>query len=800
MNDREALKLMDTIKSINIEGEQTQVSSDITTDRSLYKATSIKPIVSEMGSAYTAQNNITVESIPGSHEVSDIHEVDYSYINTLKKPFYIKSFQVTPANTVGQNVFTLNLPSDYFAANHVLQNIGNTFKSFRGDFHLLISIQGTPLALGALAAIVTYGSYTGSYVSQASTLQNAYYKHHAILDYSDNSNTTDLVIPFRYMRNAVDPFATVHSVRFTPIVALAGQTAITVTISAFVENPVFRFLRPVIAPTLRETQGLISVTNINNTMRDVIDSTLPTNLTGDTIDINPSMMDAIPIPTNPNPFLVKYNSMNNANNPFPIERPLLNSGSQRISDRHTFGTTMDEMSIKSITQKEHFHTSFNISTATAVNSTIFASYVTPCMFWRANAAQPVTPLDSLTSEFKYWRGGLKFKLRFYMNRFQSCKLYAAMFYKDTEPSVLVDFSTSHGVVLDIGGDQREVEVEIPYNAETAWLYCPKRPGEDLTVLTTQNVSLGKFALYAITPLISPEGSPTNIICHVTLSASDDFEYATYASSSGATQSIMLSKESTRTPNDITDVITSVKIPMKKYTKRANHRSTAPVKDYDMIAGIINPMQTWNDYDAEGPWTTGKVLLSKPFYKRVPLANLFNAIRGGQTVRIETEIARTQKEIMSNYHSWVPFCVWVNGPQVNTTAAVYGPLLSEALSQYYLEEWNSSVAPSTPYHIQPINPTVFTEGTKAIFEVDCSFLRIAKYALTSPSGTQQSHGLLMWGWYNPIKDESDRTGEIQVYSQVFQKLSDDARHGLAEVTGLSMVPKPYWDAALQPVIT
>lgn len=802
MEEQNINNLIDTIKSIKTVGEQKQLSSTFSTDRSLYQATPIKPIVSEMGSAYTAQNNLTVENIPSSADVTDIHEVDYSYINTLKKPFYIRSFQITPANTIGQNVLTLNLPADYFAANHVLQNIGNTFRSFRGDIHLLISVQGTPLALGAMAAVVSYGANIGTYSSATTSLQNAYYRHHAILDYSDNSNTTDLVIPFRFLRNAIDPFNTAHTVRFMPIVALAGQTAITVTISAFVENPVFRFLRPVTAPILRQTQGLITVTNINNTMNDIIDSTLPFNLTGDTLDINPSMMDAVPIPTNPNPFLIKYNSMNNANNPQPIERPMLNSGAQRISDKNTFGTTMDEMSIKSLTQKEHFHTSFNISAATAVNSTIFATYVTPCMFWKANASQPVTPLDVLTQEFKYWRGGLKYKLRFYMNRFQSCKIYAAMFYKDSEPTVLSDFSTSHGVVLDIGGDQREVEIEIPYNAETPWLFCPVRPGQDLSVTdaSTQRYALGKLALYAITPLISPEGSPTNITCHVTISTSDDFEYASYTSTTGSTQAIMLSKESTRTPNDITDVITSVKLPMKKYTKRSNFRTEHELSTVRLAASIYNPMQTWNDYAAEGPWATTSATMIKPFQKRVPLANLFNAIRGGQTLRIETEIARLQPEIMATYHNWVPFCIWLNGPNINSNAVTYGPMILDTLQVYFLNEWAGSEVPPTPYTIQPVNPTVYQEGTKAVFEVDCSYLRTDKYALTSPSGTMQTHGLLVCGWFNPINSpEGEEKGKIQIYTQMFQKLSDDARHGLAEATNFQMIPAQYWDAAIIPVI-
>jgi hypothetical protein len=801
MDNDNTQEILDAVTSINKPGSQTQTTTNLTTTNSLFNSSSLKPVVDQMGSAYTAQNNVTIESIPHQMSQMDIHEVDYSYVNTLKKPFYLRSFQITSANTVGQNVSTLNLPADYFAANHVLQNIGNTFKSFRGDFHLLISVQGTPLASGALAAIVTYSQYTGSYTSTTSSLQNAYYRHHAILDYSDNSNTTDLVVPFRWSRNAIDPFLTAHSVRFSPIVPLAGQTSITVTISAFVENPVFRFLRPQTSTFVsRTTQGLINITSINNTMRDIIDSTLPTNLTGDTVDITPKMMDDIPIPTNPTPMIVKFNSMNNANNPHAIERPTLMSGAQRISDQYTYGTSMDEMSIKSLTQKDNYHASFDILTTSPVNSTLFATYVTPCSYWRTTATQTVTTIDRLTSLMKYWRGGLKFKFRFYMNRFQSVKLYAAMFYKDSEPSILSDFSTSHGVVLDIGGDQREVEIEIPYNAETAWLFCPVRLGQDFTADNTQRYVLGKLALYTMTPLISPTGSPTSITCHVTMSTSDDFEYASYMSSSGTAQAITLSTPSERTKNDIVDVVPSTKVLMKKYTKRSNYRTIASMNTFGLVANVMNPFQAWSDVTPEGPYDSGRVTLYKPFLRRIPLADMFQGVRGGYTVRIETAYARDYRSDTNPQSVWLPFCLWLNGPNEPTTAAVYGPLIAQTLEKYYLTDWNDSTnVTSTPFIIQPINPTVNTEGSPVVFEVDCPYLHTNKFGLLSPSPTQQIHGLLVWGWYNPTSGEIQGETPAQFYSQVFQKISDDTRLGLAESANYVMTAQPSWDAAILPVV-
>lgn len=810
MSEKEVQLIMDTVKSVNLTNEQTQVTTTIPSVDSLYKNQPLKPVVDQMGSAYTAQNNITIENISHSPDVTDVTDVDYSYINTVKKPYYVKTFQVTSANTVGSNIYTMNLPGDYFAANHVLQNVGATFKSFRGDFHMLISVQGTPLTVGALAAVVTYGTYQGNYGSATESLNNIYYRQHAIIDYSDNSNTVDLVIPFRHYKNGIDPFQSCHSVRFTPLVQLAGQTSVTITVSMFVENPVFRFLRP--KPTTfadvfegdegRQTQGFINITNINNTMNDLIDSTLPMNLTGDTLDINPSMMDDVPIPTNPQPMLVKYNSINNTNNPFPVERATLQPGAQRIADKYTYGTQIDEMAIQSICKKDNFVKRFDILTTTPVNNPIYATYVTPCTYWIAAASQHVNPMSYITSQLKFWRGGLKYKFRFYMNRFQSVKLYAAMFYKtDAEPTVVSDFSTSHGVVLDIGGDKREVEIEIPYNAETPWLFCPVRLGQDLTTGQADYYSLGKLVLYSMTPLVSPTGSPTSITCDVTVSVCDDFEYAAHATSNGTAQAITLSKPSVRTPNDIVDIIPSTKTIMKKYTKRINHRQRVDMSKFKLVADANNVVRDWNSYSMEGPTSLNQCVMTYPYSAQLPFSRLFNATRGGRTFRIEMTAAPEQPDSIMNHYALVPFCVYINGPFTNADWNQWAPEILESLQRYFITDWlqdNNTV--TTPYVIQPINPTVITNGTKVVYEVDCPYQGVNKYHPTSPAGTRQVNGILIWGWYSPVVNDIPETF-YQFHTQVYSKLSDDARFGLAEIGSVFIQPQTFgnWDSQLVPSI-
>jgi hypothetical protein len=253
-------------------------------------------------------------------------------------------------------------------------------------------------------------------------------------------------------------------------------------------------------------------------------------------------------------------------------------------------------------------------------------------------------------------------------------------------------------------------------------------------------------------------------------------------------------------NDIVDVVPSTKVLMKKYAKRSNYRTVASMNTYSLVANVMNPFQTWTDVAAEGPFDSGRVTLYKPFYNRLPLADVFEGARGGYTVRIETSYARDYRADTNPQSVWLPFCLWLNGPNESTTGAVYGPLIAQTLEKYYLNDWNDSTnVTSTPYIIQPINPTVNKEGSPVVFEVDCPYQHIYKYGLMSPAPTQQIHGLLVWGWYNPTSGEIQGETPAQFYSQVFQKISDDTRLGLAESANYVMTAQPSWDAAILPVV-
>jgi hypothetical protein len=786
-------QLLGAIKSSKIQDSKHPEETILDSKGAFTVNTPLNPIVEQTGSAYTAQNNILVNNIPHEPDLYDTNDSYFDYVTTTKKPYHIKTFSIDTQST-GHLFYTLNLPADYFAANHVLQNVGNTFRSFRGDFHILVSVQGSPQASGALVANAHYGGFAGEYSTVRTAQCEMNFKQKVILDYSDNSSTADLIVPFRYNRNGIDPFLTCSSVFFRSYVPLAGVTTVACTITVFVENQKFRFLRPTTSTVLadRLTQGLLNITTINNTMNDVIESTLPMHLEGDSVDITPSLMDAVPIALNPTPMIVKYNSMNNSDNPFPVERMSLKSSAERISDKFTYGTNMDEMNVLELMKRDNYITQLNLSTTTPTNTVAFATYVTPTLIWQNN--QYGSPAEFMASNFKFWRGGLKYKLRFHMNRFQSIKLYAAMFYKDNEPTVLSDWSSSHGVVLDIGGDQREVEISIPYNAETAWLNTPYGAPQDFTTHTVQQYTLGKFAIYTISPLISPAGSPLNITMTVTMSAMDDFEFAAYQPVVSAVQGgVMLSEMSKRTPNDIVDCVPSVKTFLKRYHKFVGRRYKSDINKYKIQAVAIAPGKIATaTADVELP-PYGTTNLNLPYHARMPLAGLYNGFRGGVTVRLAMSYSPLTKSTPTIEKNLIPFCFYLTPDSANYPLIEdYVLSLMPTLNIYLNQDWSTtdSVAP-TPFIVQPLNPLITVSGTEVIFEVDCPYQQVEKYSLTGTRAISYRNGVIVAGFYDPSIGDFGEEVEYSFNYNAYRKLSDDARLGLATIGAFKVAGPSWW---------
>jgi hypothetical protein len=278
------------VASLNIEGSRTLRTEEITSSDSFLTNSPLTSVHTDAGSTVTAQNNLQLADISRVKDQHDLIEMDWNYKMVTSKPFYIGNGVWNSTQGALTNLYTLSFPVDYFLGNSVLTSVGDTFLSIRGDLHLIISMQGTPLASGGV--IVHSESFWNTQAS--AEFYDSFFRQHVILDISDNSSTADYVLPFRWNRNGTDPFSTIASVYVDVLVPLSGMNSVNFTVTAFLENQEFKFIRPIESPpglakrkAIREgrmTQGLLNITNINNTLSQVENATLPSHLTGDSLD------------------------------------------------------------------------------------------------------------------------------------------------------------------------------------------------------------------------------------------------------------------------------------------------------------------------------------------------------------------------------------------------------------------------------------------------------------------------------------------------------------------------------------
>jgi hypothetical protein len=774
--------ILGAIKSTNTQNSQDFATMTLTgSNQGLLNKDPLKSDLTQTGTAIVSQNTVSVRDTSRVKDSTDLVELDWNYKSTTSKPFIVKTGVWTSSQSAGTPLTTFNFPVDYFNTNHVLNQVGNTFLSFRGDLHYVITTLGSPFATGALIASNAYGTIPNF------NRADRYFKPHVILDISDNTTTIDFIVPFKWCRNSCSPFDTATKVRLEILEPLQGLTSANYTITAFLENQEFRFLRPTEEGSFRQTQGLFNFTTISNTLSNIEEANLPMEMAGDQYDIGLGM-DDIGINNNPQSLLVKFNSLNNSSNPHSVEKVSLRARTLAPSTYDTFNSKVDEMSIAHLFQeREHYHTSFDLTTSTASGVQLMNMAVCPNPSVFQNPAL-INAAEYIMTNTKFWRGGMKIKLRFFMNRFQAAKVYVGLFYKAITPSTFADWSSSHGVILDVGGDQREVVVEIPYNAETPWLqtlHC----STDVSLPASRELSIfdyimGQFTVYALTPLVSPEGSPTTITCHVTYSMCEDFQIAGYSTNTRVVQgmdtTVKLSKTSTRTEDNINDTIDSMKDIYRKYElvlTQHNIKLDAPY-----VATVMSPDWLFcGNTNAAGEFVSGDTKWVAPTAPMTMFgARMFHAYRGGVKVRFDVDMYSIQPDQgkvpwPTNY---VPYCIYVNPDTIHfqNGSVTFTNILDNINGSFKcMFDFDSSIVP-TPFEVLPVN-AVTQQGAR-IFEVEIPWQRNTKYLEQDRNFPLYKHfGLLMLVFK---RQHDDGVGENQFDIRVYAKPADDGRYGIAEI--------------------
>jgi hypothetical protein len=790
--------LKDAVESSNIKNSRTLDTVEVGST-SLLTNDSLESTLLQTGTNYATQNNLQLSDVSRTKDDYDLLEIDWNYKNTTSKPFVQDTGAWTTANGFGTHLLTYNFPVDYFTSNHVLRNVGETFLSMRGDLHFVLTVQGSPMVRGALIVYPIYKQGGSIFTPSSDEINSWFFRQHAILDASDNSSTIDIVIPFKHYRNGIDPLDIngIYKVYVTVLVPLSGINSVSYTVTAFLENQEFKFLRPIEATTaVRRTQGLVNITNINNTLSDIENASLPLNMTGDTLTVKG--MDDVGINLNPTAYVAKFNSLNNAKNPHYIEKMALEPSALMLSTKDTFNTTIDEMSVKHIMcEREHFINKFQITTATTVGANIWSVPVCPTIQLTKNEAVSNT-MAYLCDTFKFWRGGLKFKIKFFINRFQSMKFYLGLFYKAGSPIGFSDWSSSHGVVFDIGGDVREIIVEIPYNSEAPWLHIPRNTLDVENLVPGSNIQwfdyiLGTLTLYALTPLISPDAGPMDVI--ITMMGADDFEVANYCVTTKTAQAgeLLLSKHSKRTPDYITDVVPNLKqyyTKWQQYSKEVG-RVTTPFSSYVFSmtpqALLDDELNSFSTSSTNG--RTNYESIGRPNKNFSKIGN-FAGYRGGIKIRIEMEkflFIRDYEQVtppnLLDYYK--PFCYFLNPDAFDAGPTQIQQFIDDIDNLMYTE----AVLWSFPYIALPIN-NMGTSDTILTYEVEIPFQRNIKYSQLNTDSDPYAYGMVIFG-FTKIPDISlPEHVELLVRYDVLAKIADDGRFGILNQGGFLTFPQQF----------
>lgn len=738
----------------------TIVEEDLTKDpESLLSTSSIPQTSRQTGTVLANQNTVAVSDMSRLRDRADLTEVNWNYKSVTSKPYIIKTFKWLASQAIGTSVFKLSLPRDYFYANSVLLAVADTFTAFRGDIRFYITVQSTPNVSGGLILSTNYQPDL-----QYPTMHTPFLRQHLVIDASNNSFTGEIVVPFRSDRNSIEFYDTAYDLEALVLAPLQGLSEVAITVAASLEDQEFRFLRPKL--NFRKTQGLINVAVTNNNLSHIESATIPTNITGDELDTQVSMMDDVGLPTNPPPFIITFNSLNNTDNPHKVDKMVLNSSAVQVSTADTFNTKIDEMDINYINrERDHYVETFKITPDMPANTVLSNLPLVPTPIVSvvgSEGTDPISLLELNAYQAKYWRGGLKYKFKFFMNRFQSIRVYVALFYNINfaDPNI-IDYSSSHGVMVDIGGDRREFEIEVPFNSVTPWLNVPKDSFRKLSLalsgaetFTGSDFSLGQLAVYAVSPLVSSEGDLNPVYMVTTMSGAKDFELATFMPTPGngtyivtapavkTVQGLMLAEESKRTEDYQNDLIVSYKQLSKKWACLGELSVPNTLNDF-----WVFPVNYFNYLGTVPP-----EVYEVSSYRLI--SSLFTGYRGSIKLRIQVACDNPQN-----------LRLFYLNP--NSVAASAAPV------------WNAftpTILNTMNYEVTPIN----YNGNVVTYEVEVPFQRNRKWYRTNLFD-RLGETLSSWGYLMMFKSEPGTITyekfDAPYTINVWGKIGDDGRFGI-----------------------
>lgn len=211
----------------------------------------------------------------------------------------------------------------------------------------------------------------------------------------------------------------------------------------------------------------------------------------------------------------------------PMEKLTLDPKNELTIDPRTVGIDgADELSIKHLTSKESFIDSFNWDGTQLPDSLLYAARISNVYSYVNGIQVMSTPLSYFSAPFKYWRGDIKFRIKFLCTKFHRGRVRISW---DPVGDIITDADNNTVVFNQIVDITSETDIEfcIPYMSSQAWLNSQTLTADNSGIASYTHDSLvdnGVMTVRVFTMETSPVADAA-ITGLVYVRAGDNFEVA-----------------------------------------------------------------------------------------------------------------------------------------------------------------------------------------------------------------------------------------------------------------------------------
>jgi len=260
----------------------------------------------------------------------------------------------------------------------------------------------------------------------------------------------------------------------------------------------------------------------------VVNSTLPTNVTGDAFDLQAKNDGnlAMDKPSNTLTCLPFYRfgapSLQTAVGLFPSEPMLLTPSEVTLSTPELFATNIDEMKISYLVQHMTLSSIIPWNTTHVAGTLLWNQSVRPLASLSTGVVGVTYALpfmDIIAKNFLYWAGSMRYRFMIACTGLHTGKLWIGMNYTNSPPANLDQAMRQYGMMIDLGADKHDFVVEVPYKSIYPHLLVPPGGSSDF------GTKLGFLSVFVVNRLVVPPGVPTSVNIYMSIGGGEDFKLA-----------------------------------------------------------------------------------------------------------------------------------------------------------------------------------------------------------------------------------------------------------------------------------